>query len=258
MNRYQKPEVYEQLAMEYSLGTLHGHARKRFERLMEVHPYLQAMVEDNDRKFAELIEFVPGTKPNDYVWENIKARINQSEQEQNISPDSKEDTSVGKDSWWQFLRNRGLATAMVLLAVTTLFLVQPWKVGGVDNTTYLNEIVGFSAILESLKNKKPMVDVKIMKDDLLLTVQLIEPVEVSDGMKVVFWCIAKDKNTPIMNMGVVAAQGVTKKKLDEKDWKGIIDASQFAVSIEDEANAANSSPTGELLFVGKLKALTRT
>ncbi len=89
-----------------------------------------------------------------------------------------------------------------------------------------------------------------------MTIKFKEPILVPKGMKVVFWCIAKDKSIPIMNMGTVASQGVTEKKLPLSGWQGIVAASMFAVSIEPENSTKNSSPSGELLFVGKLKAMT--
>ncbi|MEE9352432.1 MAG: anti-sigma factor [Thiotrichaceae bacterium] len=260
MNRYQKPEVYEQLAMEYSLGTLHGRARDKFEGLMIEHPYLQAIVDDNDSKFSELVVFLPETKPDDSVWDNISARINESERElaqgRNDDVNGNYDlsgTEVAQTSWWQFLSNKGLAAAMVLLLVSAVFLLKPWSA----NLGTTSE-AGFAATLTAVASDKPMVDVQIKQHDLMLAINLMERVEVPVGMKPVFWCIAKDKSKPIMNMGVVAPHGMTIKQLGAEGWQGIVDASEFAVSLEPEDSVANSSPSGDLIFIGKLKALTKT
>ncbi len=259
MNRYQKPEVYEQLAMEYSLGTLHGRARDKFEGLMIEHPYLQAIVDDNDSKFSELVAFLPEIKPDDSVWDNINARITESERElaqgrneNNVGGYDASGTEVAQTSWWQFLSNKGLAAAMVLLLVSAVFLLKPWG-GNLDATGK----AGFATTLISTASDKPMADVKIMQDNLMLTINFIEPVKVPEGMKAVFWCIAKDKSKPIMNMGIVAAHGMTKKQLGAEGWRGIVDASEFAVSFEPEDTVANSSPSGDLIYIGKLKALTK-
>ncbi len=260
MNRYQKPVVYEQLAMEYSLGTLHGRARKRFEGLMKQHPYLEAIVEDNDRKFAGLVEFLPEIKPDDSVWVNINSRINESERAISQSTHAPKASSgytpatqTVAGSWWQFLSSKGLAAAMVLLLISAVFLLKPWDGSG-------SEIdgAGYSAILVSEATNKPMVEVLVKKSDLMLTIVIKEPVPMPEGMKAVFWCIAKDKSTPIMNMGVVASHGLTTKQLGQDGWQGIVDASEFALSIEPAEATSNSSPSGELIFVGKLKALTKT
>ncbi len=250
MNRYQKPEVYEQLAMEYSLGTLHGRARKRFEKLMQQHPYLETIVEDNNRKFSGLVEFLPEAKPDDRVWANINNRIIESERAVLLREKSLSENQATR-SWWQFLTNKGLASALVLLLVSALFLLQ----SGVRND---NEKMAYSAVLISEASKKPMIDVMVKRSDLMLTIKIKEPMPVPADMKVVFWCIAKDKSTPIMNMGIVAPQGMTTKKLGLEGWQGIVDAEEFAVSIEPAAAASNSSPSGELIFVGKLQALTKT
>ena len=63
LNRYQNPEIFEQLAIEYAVGSLHGRARKRFEVLMDTHFYLQAVVDAYENKFAHLVELLPDTQP---------------------------------------------------------------------------------------------------------------------------------------------------------------------------------------------------
>ena len=60
--RYQNPELFEQLAIEYAIGSMSGRARKRFEALMETHFYLRAVVDAYEDKFAHLVELLPDEK----------------------------------------------------------------------------------------------------------------------------------------------------------------------------------------------------
>src|SRR5213592_2619358 len=47
---YDRPELRDRLASEYVLGTLHGRARQRFQRLMKDDPALRAAVEFWERQ----------------------------------------------------------------------------------------------------------------------------------------------------------------------------------------------------------------
>jgi len=256
MNRYQKPEIYNQLAMEYSLGTLRGRARKRFEQLMEQHPYLQAIVEDYDLKFAELSTLLPETKPADSVWEAIQSAINKGElrssttEEENVAAD----VTVSNGWWEQFIHNlstkkyQGFATALLVLVLASFLLLKISPVSHAD-------VRAVTATLKSETTHEPMVDVLVAKDNMKMIINLKQPVEVPDGMKMVFWCIAKDQSKPYMNMGEVASQGKTEKKIKPANWKGILEASQFAVSIEPEAAIDSPVPSKKLIFIGDLIAL---
>lgn len=269
MNRYKKPEVYERLAMEYSLGTLHGRARKRFERLMEEYPYMAAIVESHDKDFAGLVDLLPEVKPDPSVWNKISAQLDaQQDQETKaeISHDLQQGFQQGYDqfdnpidnnidnqgilgSLWNVLVNKGVMTAMLLLVVASVLM---FKTGSVVATTE------FSATLLSAHSHQPMATVQVQKSTMMMTIKLMEPVKVPEGMKAVVWCIARDQSKPMMNMGTLAANGVTEKMLQKASWRGIAEASQFAVSIEPVDAVSSSSPSGELIFLGKIKALTKT
>jgi anti-sigma-K factor RskA len=256
MNRYQKPELFERLAMEYSLGTLKGRARKRFETLMQQYPYIAATVESHDLQFASLVELLPETKPDVAVWEKINAQINQQPLQQSLKTSYHNPDDIYNDgssgllaSLWRVFANPGLMGAMLLLVLSSVFLL---KLGNIPDAT------GFSATLMSAKTHKPMAVVQVAKTDMKMTIELMEPVKVPDGMKAVFWCIAKDKEKPMINMGTLAAKGMTEKKLKKSSWKGIVEASEFAVSIEPADAISSASPSGELIFLGKLRALTKT
>lgn len=96
----------DQLAAEYVLGTLHGSARRRFERLLPAHPALQRAVTDWERRLNRLAVASPPALPPTDVWNNLQQRLFPSEQ---------------RPSWWNSLTFwRGLAVAGVLAAVVVL------------------------------------------------------------------------------------------------------------------------------------------
>ena len=76
----QNPEIFEQLAIEYTVESLHGRTRKRLEILMETHFYLRSLVDDYENIFAHLVELLPDEKPSKKVWNTIDKHINLSQQ----------------------------------------------------------------------------------------------------------------------------------------------------------------------------------
>jgi len=92
--RYQNPEVFELLAMEYAVGSLQGRARQRFEVLMDTHFYLRATVDAYEAKFANLVELLPEKQPSNQVWNNIEAHIKES------SMTTAKSSAEEKAPWW--------------------------------------------------------------------------------------------------------------------------------------------------------------
>ncbi len=238
MNRYQNPEVYDRLAMSYVLGTLRGRARKRFEKLMQEHPFLKAVVEEKDLKFAQLAEYLPENKPADHVWERIDAAITTSQ------------APVATPArWWNTLllpRYRGLAAMLLLVVLSFTFLFKPG---------HISEASAYMSTLFSQTSHKPVMAVQVMKQEMKMVIRPIDAILLPEGKKMVFWCIDKDQSKPYMNMGIIEAHGITEKKLEASSWRGIVDAARFAVSIEPVEAVNTPSPSGELVFVGELVAL---
>lgn len=97
------PDCRKALAGEYVLGTLHGAARRRFERLLAVSPDLQWRVGEWERFLAPLAEETEPVEPPVSVWQAIEARI-----------------GTGRSRWWDrlaFWRPVGIALATALVAV---------------------------------------------------------------------------------------------------------------------------------------------
>jgi anti-sigma-K factor RskA len=66
------PEMLDDLAAEYVLGTLRGPARKRFERLIESDPELARRVDDWAKRLDPLAEAAPAIDPPARSWAAIE------------------------------------------------------------------------------------------------------------------------------------------------------------------------------------------
>src|SRR5258708_19773527 len=61
--RYDRPELRDRLASEYALGTLHGGARRRFERLLVNDRALRDAVAEWQERLAPLVEGLDPVAP---------------------------------------------------------------------------------------------------------------------------------------------------------------------------------------------------
>jgi anti-sigma-K factor RskA len=73
--RYEDPELREQLAAEYVLGTMPSRSRRRFERLMAGDPALTRTVAAWADRFAPIDTTTPAEEPPARVWRAVEARI---------------------------------------------------------------------------------------------------------------------------------------------------------------------------------------
>ena len=73
--RYEDPELREQLAAEYVLGTMPSRSRRRFERLMAGDPALTRAVAAWADRLAPIDTITPAEEPPTRVWRAVEARI---------------------------------------------------------------------------------------------------------------------------------------------------------------------------------------
>ena len=97
LDRYQNPELYDQLAAEYVLGTLKGRARQRFVRLMDERPYIQAAVVEWQGRLDPLGERSPEVRPPSRVWRSIEREIRARDR----AAQRAQAESRAKPSFWQ-------------------------------------------------------------------------------------------------------------------------------------------------------------
>src|SRR5690348_5500017 len=72
---YQSPQLLDELAAQYAIGTLRGPARRRFERLCRSEPAAQNAVYRWEEKLVGLMAEVKPVQPPKAVWEKIQQRL---------------------------------------------------------------------------------------------------------------------------------------------------------------------------------------
>jgi len=233
LNRYQNPEIFEQLAIEYAVGSMQGRARKRFEALMETHFYLRAVVDAYENKFASLVELLPNAQPSDQVWKNIDAQIQVSIPQEEKTP------------WWKtsFFK-QGFGMAAMALVVSSVLLLNPMTFGPAATAS------AYTAVLES-DSKVPMAVTKIQKSDMTLSVDIMKKVQIADDMELTLWCHPKDGGMP-MKMGTISKSGKTNIKISKKEWQEMKNVGSLAISIEHKGENTAKKPTGKILLQGRL------
>lgn len=246
--RYQNPEVFELLAMEYAVGALQGRARERFEVLMDTHFYLRATVDAYQAKFANLVELLPEQKPSDKVWNNIEAHIAHSEKVQTTATTQAKVASTvaeEKTPWWKLsFVQQGLSfAAMALIAVTVYFY---------DPMTNHNSsaIASYTAAMEYQENGKHVAVTKIKKSDMKLSIDIMKPVKVADGMELTLWCNPKKGGKP-MKMGTISKTGMTELTISKEEWGNLKNIGSLAVTVEKQGKNI-VEPSGNVILKGQL------
>ena len=72
---YNRADLLDRLASEYVLGTLHGAARRRFEKVLIESAAARAAVHGWEQRFASLAASVPPVVPPLRVWTATEARV---------------------------------------------------------------------------------------------------------------------------------------------------------------------------------------
>lgn len=123
--RYDDPALIDRLAGEYVLGTLHGRARRRFERMMAARPDVQRAVWRWESHLGEIA--APAVDPPPQTWSRIEARLGGA---------SDRTTGFGALRFW---RSWGLAATALALVLGTVLVLGPPRGAAPDHVALVGE-----------------------------------------------------------------------------------------------------------------------
>jgi anti-sigma-K factor RskA len=241
---YQQPELRDRLAAEFVLGTLHGRARARMQKLLRDDVALQARVVFWEQKLTPMAAPLWAAAPSAQVWHAIAARVAPHEA---LQP------------WWSrwfAARTLGSLTAGLMLGVTlTLTLMfTSTNAPPIDRDGTESQLPqSYVGVLAAADGRTGVI-VSSLRHGKVMDIKQVQPVPVASGHTLYLWAIeANGKTRPI---GAVPPGKFVQVALAQTSESLFASAIELALSVEAEG-AAPQSPSGPFVYRGLCGKLWR-
>lgn len=236
-----RPELQDQLAAEYVLGTLRGRARLRFQAWLREDAALRRIVAEWEGRLAPLAAGVAEVRPPPRVWRAIAPRLGAA------AP------TVGFWESLAFWRNWGLvATGCVAALVGALALQRPQviEVPGPPGEAAKMQ-ASYVAILHATKNGRQLVFVAYVarhSDELWVKKVALDPEPADHGYEL--WGLPAKAGEPPKSLGMVPKTDKGTIKLAAVADQSLKDFPALAISIEPAGGSKTGLPTGLVVAKG--------
>jgi anti-sigma-K factor RskA len=231
---YARPERADLLAAHYVAGTLRGAARHRFEALLPGHPALRQAVVAWQARLMPLTGVIEPEAPPPQVWQRIEAQLWPAPPAAAAAP------LTQALSFWRGLA--GLASVAVLALLVWLANPAPLPAPLV-------------IVLEATPDAPPGDNAfvaSVSGDGRALVARPLQPVSVQSDRVLELWSVPP-QGAP-RSLGLISSQGVTvlpRERLPKALLEGATDA--LAVSVEPPGGSPTGTPTGPVVYAGKLR-----
>jgi anti-sigma-K factor RskA len=254
MNLSQHPELLEQLASAYALGTLRGGARRRFETLAREQAPVRAAALIWQSRVASMNELqVPAEPPAD-VWTRIDNLV-RADREQAIMAAARKATPKPMPTGW--LRSLALwrgttaagAFATVLAVVTAVGLQDKLgtQIGELQAQLAAVPAVEYVAVLND-DQASPSMLVTFDPNNKRLTLQRVGDFQESADKSLQLWALPPS-GVP-RSLGVMTQDRLLMLAAAEGDVREV---PTLAISLEPKGGVpSKTGPTGPVLFKGAL------
>ena len=228
---YQDNELRQALAAEYVLGTLHGRARQRFDRLLEQDARLRQIVSAWEQKLGLLNEGLAPVRPPQQAWTNIQQRLG-------LGQNKKSKSGWLAGLWGSLALWRSLTTVAMLAVMFGVYLnlFAPKLV--------VNQYV---AVLQTEQQQASW----LVKSDLQnkrLIVHIVNEQTIPIGKAFELWMIVGE-GKPI-SLGLISADQQKSILLSDELLAKLKSGNVMAVSIEPEDGSPTGQPTGPVPYTG--------
>lgn len=262
MNLTRNPELLDRLAASYSLGTLHGGARRRFEQLAREYPQVRAAALLWQGRWSAFSEVQTPIQPDEAVWtrivnvlqaENASIRLARQREAAASKP------PVRSLAWW-----RGLAMAGGLATVAAVS-VGLWSHQGLKDASQqqLSALQAQLQMTQAALQATPQIQyVAVLADgkadaSMLVTfdprhkqlvLQRVSGFKEADNQSLQLWALPQ-QGAP-RSLGVMGDGKLEQLTAQESDVNAI---PALAISLEPKGGVPSSTgPTGPVLFKGAL------
>jgi anti-sigma-K factor RskA len=236
--RHDDPENRDMLAAEYVLGTLHGAARRRFERLLAEDADLQREVAAWESRLGPLAAALPPIAPPPAVWEAISRRIEDAPAERPSKSPAHRWNSL---ALW---RGLALAASLAAIALFVQLLIGPALIPSPELASA--DYVG----VVSDEEEQPLWVIRASARARQLSMKVMRPVDMPPNSACELWLVTADGST--RSLGILPERGSRTVALPAVADAIRGEAAQLAVSIEPAGGSPQGEPTGPIVYRGTL------
>jgi anti-sigma-K factor RskA len=222
---YDKPQLLDELAAQYVLGTLRGPARARFERLCGTLGAAQAAVRRWEERFLPWNLALAPVTPSDLVWRRILARVA-------VARPAKPRPLLAQ---WRV----ALAATFAIVAIGIAWMV------------YHSEAAPQSVALLAPASGAPLWRVEAYDDGRQLRVEALHNAPPPSGRALELWALPPNGAAPV-SLGLMPAVGKVVRALTAPQRVALLAATKVAVSVEPPGGSPTDLPTGAVIYVADL------
>ena len=237
---YHRADLLDRLASEYVLGTLHGAARRRFDKLLVESSAARAAVHAWEQRLAVLAASVPPVEPPLRVWTATEARIG--------SPAA---SAAAGRSWWSSLWKPALGFAFGAALTLALVQLMPGAFISLDGLAQREQALPQSYVGLLLDREGlPTMLISSTRHGTRVTVKSLRAITVPAGKIAQIWALPKEGAPFPLGVAVPAKPpGSTSFEMSATSEKLLSNVARLAVSFED-APARVGATAGEFVLIG--------
>jgi anti-sigma-K factor RskA len=222
---YQRPQLLEELAAQYVLGTLRGPARRRFERVCARNAKALDAVRRWEDRLVDLVAGVVPVAPSAVVWDQIKFRVRR---DRALRP-KRVFATFGN---WRFALAAGIAALAIAFGLWTGLrppTAQPFA-------SFWDQQQGQMWNIEAPRNR------------VQLRVAAAENLRLDAARAYELWALPADGAAPV-SLGLMPKSGRITLELSDAQRLALSRSRQIAISLEPPGGSPTGAPTGPVLFV---------
>jgi anti-sigma-K factor RskA len=222
---YQHPQLLEELAAQYVLGTLRGRARRRFERYCKHNASALHAVRRWEDRLVDLLAGVVPVAPSAVVWEQLRFRVRR---DRALRP-KRVFATFGN---WRFALAAGIAALAIAFGLWTG--IGPGSTQSV--ASFWSEQQGQLWTIEAPRSRGE------------LRVAATENLKLNPARAYELWALPGGGAAPV-SLGLMPKSGRATLELNDVQRLALSRSRQIAISEEPPGGSPTGAPTGPVLFV---------
>jgi anti-sigma-K factor RskA len=229
---YDRPELLDQLAAAYALGSLRGRARARFERLCSTLPAALAARMHWEDRLLPLALAAPPAAPRAESWSAIRSRLAALDGAHAARPPR---------SLWRWAVAASVVAVVLLAGRLTIWKAPEWQL--------LAELAP--------ANSATQWRVERTADSSQIAIRTVGPVTAAAATSFELWVLPGGGANPV-SLGIMPTTGAAERKLTQQQRTQLRMSMQVAVSVEPAGGSPSGLPTGPVIIVAPIVAARST